>query len=520
MNQLIYFWICTTIYALILVLISFKLSKYGSDNYGYNFYIQAIRYNNHRFIKSFDKFLNYSEPTDPQFFFWLLSYFSEKTIKIITVILNSLLFIAMGLVFYFFVKQTRLSGYVYLIYPAFLFTPIYFFGSNSRLYGLSARGIGLLLFFLLTLSVYFLESNFSYTWLLAGIFCGFLIWGSNLFAQQAFIGFSFFLLLQGYYWMAILLFLSVIVFIILCRGYAFRFFKNRANYFIIYKNILATKFILYYRKSIWLDFVSEFWNFKKKSFFSHLFYVYSNPVIQMIVFVPLVIIICAGLLTDHLDLDTVFMFMHVNYRFQFSILVAGISCFVFTSFRPTRFLGEPERYIEIANPFITILGCFFILEYFGKTFLIIYSIFATCFSLFLILIYILGLNSKKDTLKSDTNIVAKHIKEHAGNREVRFFSNNQEWMKFYLPEPFKMVYYYPTVDKLANIPLNLIMIKFPFVEESYIMQVLRYYKINYFLIDKNNCSLREFANMEELYEDEVSKLVFVRNEEDQLIDAI
>lgn len=502
------FLLVTFFYAIILIYISTRLSKLSSDNHFYNFYIQAIRNNGHKMIKRFDRFLNNAEPTDPQFFFWLLSWFPDPAIKYVALLLNSTLSVILGIILYIVLQSTTLSAYAEIVYIAFLFTPIYFFGSNSRLYGLSARGFGLLLFFLLSWSVYNLELNgFDIGWFVAALAFGFLIWGSNLFAQQAFAGFGLFLLVQGYIWMVILLLSSTLIFLVVCRGYAVRFFKNRYRYLLIYKNILAKKFILQTRESVWGDFLKGFRTRKDRSLGSHLYYILSNPVIQGLFYLPLLPIILFERSRTGDSFFTSTILPAVQVRVLFAFIGAGILCFLITSFRGTRFLGEPERYLEIINPFILLVGISVLYKWGGNKAVVSYASGVSVFTISQILLFIKGISATQNTISSDTQSIVNAIKQHSSGGDVRFFSNNQDWMKFYLPHNFKMVYYYPTQEKIADIHLDEIMPKYPIIQENYIERVINHYNINYFLIDKRYV-VTPVSGKEVIYQDQASLVVY------------
>jgi hypothetical protein len=458
-------------------------------------------------IKSFDRFLNKSEPTDPQFFFWLLSWFPDSAIKYVAVLLNSTLSVALGISFYVALRSTNYSSYADIIYIAFLFTPIYFFGSNSRLYGLSARGFGLLLFFLLSWSVYNLELyGFNVGWFGTALVCGFLIWGSNLFAQQAFVGFGILLLIQGYNWMAILLIISTLLFLVICQGYAVRFFKNRYRYLLIYKNVLAKKLLLQSRESVWGDFIYGFWNKKDRSIGAQLYYILANPIIQALIYLPLLPIIFIETATKRDSFYTSSLLSSSQLKVLLAFIIAGIVCFIITSFRGTRFLGEPERYLEIINPFILLVGSSVLFKWGGERALMIYSIIVSAFSIFQLLMFIKGISRASNRVFSDTSSVVNAIQQHALDGEVRLFSNNQDWMKFYLPHNFKMVYYYPTQEKIADFDLDEVMPNFTIIKDSYIERVMYYYSVNYCVIDKKYVSIPISGKV--LYEDRASLLIY------------
>jgi hypothetical protein len=502
------FFLVTFFYAFILIYISTRLSRIGSDNHFYIFYIQAIRNNGHRMIKSFDRFLNKAEPTDPQFFFWLLSWFPDSAIRYVAILLNSTLSVLLGISFYIALQHTNLVAYTEIVYTAFLFTPIYFFGSNSRLYGLSARGFGLLLFFLLSWSVYNLElKGFDIGWFVAALAFGFLIWGSNLFAQQAFVGFGLFLLVQGYIWMSILLVSSTLIFLIVCREYAVRFFKNRYQYLLIYKNILAKKIILQNRESVWGDFIDGFWKKSDRSLGSRLYYILSNPVLQGLIYLPLLPVILFERSRTGDSFFTSTILSAVQVRVFSAFIGAGILCFLITSFRGSRFLGEPERYLEIINPFILLVGITVLFKWGGNKALIIYAGGVSVFTVSQILLFIKGISATQNSISSDTKSIVNAIKQHAQGGDVRLFSNNQDWMKFYLPHNFRMVYYYPTQKKIADIHLDEIMPKFSIIHENYIERVISHYNINYCVIDKNYV-FTSVPGKEVIYEDQASFVVY------------
>ena len=162
--------------------------------------------------------------------------------------------------------------------------------------------------------------------------------------------------------------------------------------------------------------------------------------------------------------------------------------FLLTSFQKTRFLGEPERYVEMSIPFIVI---FYVMNFSYFEFLTISLI---TFSLSLVLLqffyqYLLLKRTPKDTISELVvdEIISK-FDTNSQNNEVRVFSNNMRLLKFFLSTPAKVLLIKATSENFAYMKIPEIFDIYPYVRDEVITQLISRFNINLFILD-TNCSL-------------------------------
>ena len=186
------------------------------------------------------------------------------------------------------------------------------------------------------------------------VFICYLIWGVSLFAQQAVLFYSilFSLLFQIYSLLLVTIF-SILLFIILHPSYSKNYFINRWTYLNIYAKYLANIFILNYRYSVWRDWFYDFWFKKERKITTKFSYIYTNSFFIIFFLNPFVPISLYGYFNQVQLTNEIHSSL---YSFAMKVNIVGVIIFILTSLRRTRFLGEPERYIEIIIPFSAISG--------------------------------------------------------------------------------------------------------------------------------------------------------------------
>lgn len=324
----------------------------GSDHAHHIDLIQSIKLNNNKFIKEQLLFINESNPYYPQLYHWVLSFLPEKVYKIryksITIVINIIETVAFNIFLYFLYKLIGFEKVVFLIANfTFITFPFSTATWNAKNMGISARGVGLILgqIYLYLLVSYVFSNNI---WILILIY--FLVFVILLTSQMA----MQFVLLS--------LFFVVLVFdipeIILSpfgAYLAFYFFMPKlAKHYIIgqynhkrnYALFVARIFLLNTRPSIYRDFVYDFWIKLNKDFKKGINYIYHNPLVELFYgFTYLWFVI--------------YFALNNNYTKEFEVLyflvVISLALFYMTSLRWTRFLGEPQRYVEFTIPLISIL---------------------------------------------------------------------------------------------------------------------------------------------------------------------
>jgi hypothetical protein len=473
----------------------YKLSGFfvgkGSDHAFYDYYIQLIKENKNRFFTYFPNFLNKTPITDPQFFFRFLSYFSTKQKQLISLLLNpivlTILFIMVFILINPLIKYLNNSLFVAQLLLLIALTPQYFHGQNSRIYGLSARGVGLVLFFAFMILIYFYEQNNSYInfHFLLAVFLGYLIWGVSLFAQQAILFFSIlFLLVFQIYSLFVATIFSILLFLILHPSYSKNYLINRWSYLIIYAKYLADRFILKHRYSVWRDWFYDFWFKKEKKITTKFSYIYTNSLFIIIFLNPFVPIALYGYFNQ---IQLTNEIHNRLYLFAMKVNIVGIIIFILTSLRITRFLGEPERYIEIIIPFSTIAGIITLTSFVSDLYINLLIIIFIMINVVQLLLFVFLRKSHTQDITILKDSISDRIDvTNTEKLAIKFFSNNQDWTKFFLNTKWNFIYFYPTVYEIGGIHITELIKSYPYFNSKGVLQIVKSYKINYCLIDSNS----------------------------------
>lgn len=338
-------------------------SKPGSDHYYHLSLINGIRNNGHKFVQSHPNLIGEKYFADPQFYHWMLSFMPstlvEKYYKLFGIVISLLqliLFLIFAYTIYPYI-QTDVGLRQFMLYTGliFIFTPFSYAIWNAKNTGISARGFGLLLgqIFLYLIFWHYISGNIIF--FLCAFLLGFLILISSQFAMQ-FVLFSaplFALFFKNPFFLLIPVF-PLLMFYLIMPEIARNFVKGQISHKRIYYKYLAEKFILHSRYSIWRDFVWDFWLKVKTDFKRSILYIYYNPLVSIILGLPFFTLFVLYFILDKKVQGVVLADKSILYL---AILV-GVSFLIFlsTSFRKTRFLGEPQRYMEFCIPQIAVLG--------------------------------------------------------------------------------------------------------------------------------------------------------------------
>ncbi len=394
-----------------------KVKINGSDQVYHILMIDAIRKNNNQFIKSMPFFVGKNVHAYPQFLHWFFSFISEKkvlnTSKYLGTIFNTLTAISLFIFAKSIYNQLTIYNEVQLDYNIFMVSigliystsPILYDLVNSKNMGFSARGLGLFLgHIFLYLFIYFLLTN-SYIYLLLSIVVVILIILSSVFAFQFILFFTFFYSIFTLNLTAISI--PIIASLLL---YSFipntihNYFTGQFNHKYIYFKYLAPVFILKHRYSIWRDIYFDFFVKikdvfeEKRNLLSFGKYVITNPLINLIIGIPVILLVFKNSTSAYINnILSLFIFC--------TVLI-----FIATSFRLTRFLGEPERYVEFILPILALK--IILIQNFSIKFLLI--IVLICFLLIFIKLYFAKKYLKSSTYIDNTNTIKK----------IQFFINN------------------------------------------------------------------------------------------------
>jgi hypothetical protein len=472
-------------------ILQLKFSKPGSDHYIHFAYINSIRNNKNKFINKVNSFINDDDFPDPQLYHWLLSFLPEhfliRNYKLLGLFINvSSFFFFIGfiyLLFPFLAPTLSLDFDKFLLYTTifYIITPFEYFSWNAKNVGLSARGFGLLFgnLFVYALTLYFLSGNIVF--LLFSIFFSYIILLSSQFSFQFVF---FFTLITSFIFRDIYVFtipfIATTIFILTFPKWSKIFFARQWEYKKLYYKLFSYKFGLKFRYSIWRDFFYDFWiAIYKRGVLRGIEYIYRNPVIEVIIGFPALTLVT---LTYFFKKGNIF---NQGFSTIAILILSSLLIFLFTSFRKTRFLGEPQRYIEFVFPLISILPLFFA-SFYLFVFIIIISLVTITFESFVIKLISRKQGGGVTTVEKTIKLLHCFNSIVNDKEEIRIISNNLEVLKYFADKNFKILNINVTSAYTGGIHFNEI---FP---DSYgvfsidvLSNLVQHYKINWFILDQN-----------------------------------
>lgn len=326
---------------------------YGSDHYVHLMYINKFKKEQKKFGEVITSYYNQENAVYPLLFHWLIANFFYKSAILYPNRINQLISfigqIFLNVFIYFYIIDVSFLDLLVINILVLIFPFSYSFW-NAKNRGISARGIGLILGQLFTYTLIFYLDSPSIICFLGLLVISFITLLTSQFSSQ----YIFFLIvfLSIYTTSLELLTLplvSSIIYYFFFPSLAKSFFKGQYYHKYNYANYLAPIFILKARPSIYRDFFYDFWiklkNIRKDKI-NILKYIFTNPLLELIYGFPFLWVLLWVAITKES-----FFFNGLLWRFIFT----GILLFILTSFRKTRFLGEPQRYMEFLIPIIAIV---------------------------------------------------------------------------------------------------------------------------------------------------------------------
>ena len=469
-----------------------KITKFGYDHFFHISLIKSIKENKHKFVNSL-KFRLY-EPNFayPQFFHWLLSFlpikFIEKKTHFIGVLINTIsvvLFVFFSLYVSEYLNLTiDQRSFLFYTLVAFIFNPFSYATWNAKNMGISVRGFGLMLGYLYQYFIVMYMIENQYIFLILSIVVAFIILISSQFAFQFVVfGSPFFALFYKDILVLTPPFIAIILFLLTFPKLSIKYFKGQFYHKKNWAFHIAKVDILKQRPSIYRDFIYDFW--KKKSFN----YFINNPIMRIVLGFPFLSISVIWLFTtNRFDI-----FISQKYLYLLAVpVIVSLILFFITSFKYTRFLGEPERYVEFSLPFFSILSVYFLQKnieviVFG---LIIASI---------LLIYnfvIAALNYNKTFRISNYPELKQVVEDVAKNQEVRLFGNYVYMLNYFIDiNNVKILFPNLTNNKTGGFTIKEIYPQELFkVNKKLIFPLIQKFGVNYFVLNKNFVQMEYFKS--------------------------
>ncbi len=455
--------------------------KIGSDHPVHAFLIDGIRRNGFRLYVKIPRLLNtcYCAAL-PLYLHWIVSHFRGAVVysaeRLLNPVVNTLHVVVFAAIAIQVEGLTTLwVGFATL---AFALTPQFFHALSARNFGLSARGTGLLLLTLFFFVAWGVETdaNASWSWGALAVL-GWLVWGFSTFATQALCIISLILLVTTARWVPLAgTLLGLALFIALHPKYSLSYLRHTLRFIHTYAIDLAPVYILSRRKSIWRDLVWDIWLRLGKGLSSGFRYAYENSVLVVLLLNPL------------LMLGSAYAILVVNPDNAFiaycsSIALAGAIAMVLTSFRPTRFLGEPERYVEAVTPWAVISGAFTLQALSGISALVALVsifVFVDLLQLYASTVLLKYVTENDVGLAEIETVIARRLGDN-----VRFSCNNEHFSKMLIKNEWHFAYCMAAGQDYAGLKMQEIFSPFPIVRREACERIASTYRVNACLLDRN-----------------------------------
>lgn len=458
-------------------------ARVGSDHAVHVFLVDGIRRNGHRLYVTIPRLLNTCHCAAlPLYIHWLVSHFrgaavygSERLLNPVVNTLHVLVFAALAMI------VARLDGlptaWIGLATCAFALTPQFFHALSARNFGLSARGTGLLLLTLFLLAAYGVEAGAMAPWCWAAlVVLGWLVWGFSTFATQAVCIISVLLfVISGRYVPMLGSALGLALFIALHPKYSLSYSRHTLRFIRSYATELAPVYVLSRRQSIWRDLVWDIWQRFGNGFKPGFRYAYENSVLVVVLLNPLLVLACASVLWTARPTSTFL-------AFSSSVALAGGIAVVLTSFRPTRFLGEPERYAEAVTPWAVISGAYSLQLIGGTSSMVVLVLLFLLIDLLQLCASKLLLNYVAENDVGLADIEAAIAQRLDGN--VRFSSNNEHFTKMLMKNGWHFAYCLAVGQDYAGLKMGEIFSAFPMVRREACERIASTYRVNACLLDR------------------------------------
>ena len=477
-----------------LALIGTKVT--GSDHYYHALVINGIRDNKHRFIVELSNFMTNNYASYPQLLHWVLSFFPEKyALKIgkyssvLFHLLSAFTLYLFAIEIYPYVAQGQgPSLETFLVYVGVIYvsTPYHYDMENAKNLNISARGIGLFLgqVFTYALVIYSINGQFEML-AVAGVSATLIYMSSQFSTQYLLFSSPLFALL---FWDPLLLLIpivGVLPYFILMPKVAYLSFKGQLNHKRVYVKHLATKYILDIRYSIWRDWVYDFWvKFLSKdsglSFTKKLGYLITNPLVIVVFSMPFLIPVMVEI-TGLFHQTGILRTGNILYAL---IVPVGIGIFIFlaTSFRASRFLGEPERYIEFSLGLIAILAS----EVFeSSTFLRVVIILSIILVLSRYYLYVTQvLKRRNEKFSNNLEVIRDRLLEVSEQKEVRLLCNNTFACKTFFDHRISIFWVTLLSEMTGSFHFEEIFKEsYSYIQEEIIAPISKEFDVNYLVID-------------------------------------
>ena len=458
-------------------------ARVGSDHPVHVFLTQNIRANGYRLFVRVPRLLNISYCAAlPLYMHWIVSHFRAAAVYWCERLLNPVVnMLHVGVFGVMALLACRAAGlptlFVGLSTCAFALTPQFYHALSARNFGLSSRGTGLLFLTLFFLAAYAVEegTDLPLAWP-ALVLSAALVWGFSTFAQQALCILSAILAVTTGRWIPLLgTALGLALFVGVHPRYSLGYLRHTLRFIRSYRSELAAIYILPRRPSIWRDLVWDIWVKARVGLGGAARYAYENSVLVVLVLNPLLVLVCwaafAGALAPH-----------GLIAYAGAVALAGAIAAILTSFRATRFLGEPERYVEAITPWSTLCAAYVLFASGHAGYL------AAAGLLFLLMdlaqLYGISLVLRRAAATTPQLSAIEAIVRRRVSGEVRFCSNNEHFTKLFMQNGWQYAYCFAAGQDYCGMKWQEAFTSFPRLRREACERIVATYRVNACLLDR------------------------------------
>ncbi|MBT6029808.1 MAG: hypothetical protein HOH13_05845 [Crocinitomicaceae bacterium] len=474
--------ICGCLFGLHLIFLLEK-KKPGSDQYVHIHFIKATKKVKHRYLHQIPGWLFGNFSGYPLLYHQMLSFFSKKGLKKFQKISSWLYFtVYLGLFVlgYFILVPTQYfsnsknATQILLIVAMTLSSPLFFNRSDARNSGISARSFGMIfgLLYTFVLAKQLHGDDLDWLPLLLGIVCVYFSFLASQFTLQFILFVSIFYAVINLNCMPLLniaggLALFVGIHYKIAKAF-FSFQIEHKKNFIRFNPFLKKSYGLwsYFKKQFWTELS---WSRNKKK---PLFILRNTNSVLHLVMGATMVPVAVGI--------EIYNWWHGRTTPLGVIAMATLITFFATSFRRTRFLGEPERYLTfvVFTSSICVVLTLPIWWSIAIIFVLLSRMLAMSFT---------DIKTPADD-QSDSHFeeIKKAVNELAENEEVRVGSNNMSISKKLISLKYETFYgwmfslyhYNPYQFFKEN--------NWPTLEEEFFIKFVHDYQLNYLVIDRGS----------------------------------
>ena len=194
----------------------------------------------------------------------------------------------------------------------------------------------------------------------------------------------------------------------------------------------------------------------------------------------------------------------IEYQLLIIPIIVPLLIFFITSFKKTRFLGQPERYIEFSIPFISILATALFIDTHQ---IVLYLTLSISFLLVSIEIFFFGRRAVENN-EAVIKIVDQIRNIQHEIPDIRIFSNNTEFLWNFLGRGWKVLIPHIFSEKIGTMHIrDVFNEKYGSVNKKVVIPLIKEYGINVLILDTRTVKSREILHRDFNIDIEEKKII-------------